>query len=81
MMESTSAMWKLFQFSIAAAVMWSDITYHWSTGPMVAPFLAVCAAFLATALILAIVDLVRRGKAAIARLCEPTEQTGYRRIR
>lgn len=73
-------MWKFFQCSIAAAVMWSDITYHWSTGPMVAPFLAVCAAFLATALILAIVDLVRRGKAAIARLCEPAQQPADRWI-
>ena len=74
-------MWKLFQFSVAAAVYGSDLAYHWSTGPMVAPFLSVCAAFLATALILAIVDLSRRGKAAITRFRQPTEQTGYRLIR
>ena len=73
-------MWKLFQFSIAAAVYGSDMAYHWSTGPMVAPFLSVCAAFLATALIIAIVDLVRRGKAAISRLRQPAQQPTERWI-
>lgn len=61
--------WKIFQTTIVLAVIFSDIHYGWAHGTST---LAVCvvalfAAWIATALILASIDLSRRFKALLLR--------------
>jgi hypothetical protein len=78
-------MWKFFQLSIFFAVMLSDSKYEWSTGPLVAPFCAVSAAWLSTAAIIAVVDLSRRARAGVialsAYLAQSRQQPRNRWIR
>lgn len=75
-------MWKIFQASIVVAVMLSDGTYHWSTGPMVAPVCAIGAAWLATALIFAVKDWTKRLSRVAVRLKlkEPAQQSRIQRM-
>lgn len=68
-------MWKLFQLSVGFAVMASDQIYHWSTGPMVAPFCALMAALFGTALMIAIKD-----SAAMLIFKKRTQKTDIQRI-
>lgn len=59
--------WKVFQLTIVVSVLFSNIHYEWATGPLVAPFCALAAAWLGTAIIIAIKDLATRLKALLLR--------------
>lgn len=61
-------LWKLFQLTIFTAVIFSNIHYNWAwgTSPMAVAFVAFAAAWLATALLIAIADLFRKSKALLA---------------
>ena len=60
-------MWKLLQLAVFSAVIFSNIHYNWAwgTSPLAVAVVALAAAWLSTALIIAILDLLRRGKALL----------------
>lgn len=62
-------MWKLFQLTIVAAVIFSDIHYDWAhgTSKLAVAVVAVFAAWVATASIFAVMDLTSRFKALLLR--------------
>lgn len=50
-------LWKVIQTITAAAVLFSNVRWPWATGPMVAPFCALIAAFLVTVVPISVYDL------------------------
>lgn len=62
-------MWRIFQTAIVLAVVFSNIHYDWAHGTSGYAVLvvAIFAAWMATALIIAIQDLARRFKLLLAR--------------
>jgi hypothetical protein len=60
-------LWRIYQLAVFFAVIASNIEYDWGHGgsKMAVGVVAVFAVFIATALPLAIVDLVRRAKALL----------------
>lgn len=60
-------LWKLFQLAIVAAVIFSDIHYDWGhgTSKLAVAFVGIFAAWMATALIFAAMDLTLKFKALL----------------
>lgn len=75
-------LWRLYQFSIFSAVMWSDYQYGWGhDGPQhVITLIAIFAAWIATAIPIAAADLFWRGKALLFRAYDRIEQRGLPRV-
>lgn len=57
-------LWRIWQLTVFLAVVFSEIHYGWGWGgsPLAVGVVALFAVFVATALPLAVVDLLRRGK-------------------
>lgn len=60
-------MWKLLQFTVFTAVIFSNIHYNWAwgTSPLAVAVVALSAAWLSTALLVLTFDLLRRGQALL----------------
>lgn len=73
-------MWKLFQTAIIVAVIFSDIRYDWAwgTSKLAVCVVAVFAAWVATAMIFAVIDLTARFKTLL--LLRTQKGIHYRRL-
>jgi hypothetical protein len=60
-------LWKLFQLVVFTAVIFSNIAYNWAwgTSQMAVVAVAFAAAWLSTAVVIAIMDLLRKAKALL----------------
>lgn len=62
-------MWKLFQLAVFTAVVFSNIYFGWAwgTSPLAVAVVALAAAWISTAVLILLFDLLRRGKALLLR--------------
>lgn len=67
-------LWKVFQFSVAFAVIASNIEYQWTENNYAAGLLALLAAGFATALVSSLIDVQRRLRGLEGS--KTTEQSG-----
>jgi asparagine N-glycosylation enzyme membrane subunit Stt3 len=54
--------WRIFQAAVVAAVLFSNIHWHWTPNGYLASIIGIFAAFLATVVLTRIIDLWRRAK-------------------